>query len=512
MKFYQLLIPVLIFNSALIAGEIHSNGLGGGPWSDSNTWNGKKVPTATDTAVISTRDTVVFDRDDSDKATCDSLYIDPNGALIFKAGGKRVLNVAGVIETYGTIKMDASGDEKDYMELKMSSSDLQNRFIRLLKGSSLAVAGHADLPDNRYNAVFNSVVINPPYTTSTIQASGQAMIDLHNAQFNNVMILAESIDNTGSKPNERLNILQNSFRETAVISLSGCDTPTVLKNTFTGHPTSPPTCALLVQNCPLADIRENKIVGPYETGINAYGECTATRNSVEKCNVGIIWRGPNGTMKNNTVSECTYGIQLSSMTGSIEEGTIAKCKTAVYANGSITQMTSVNVDNPDAKSVGMELLASSMTLLNCNIKQSQVKVTGSPRPEPEMPWVQSMDYVIVKLKGTIPSAAQVDIKTTKLGKLPEGAADPNVRNSPAPVRGDMTPLPGSFVCLLVNSWGIGRDGKPVAAPDYTLSVLAPAAAANAAPKLLKTQTIRPVDTWYCADVSNPKPTVEITIP
>ena len=43
---------VLTSTAPLFAEEIHSNGLGGGDWSDPLSWREKKVPTAEDDAVI----------------------------------------------------------------------------------------------------------------------------------------------------------------------------------------------------------------------------------------------------------------------------------------------------------------------------------------------------------------------------------------------------------------------------------------------------------------------------
>ena len=81
------------------AAEISTNGLGGGPWNDPTTWSGKIVPGPADDVVIRKFDIVVFNRDDSTKASCRKLQIDPRGGLTFKTGAAETMEcVAGGCE------------------------------------------------------------------------------------------------------------------------------------------------------------------------------------------------------------------------------------------------------------------------------------------------------------------------------------------------------------------------------------------------------------------------------
>ena len=49
------------------------------------TWRGNAVPKTDDEVTIRKGDLVVFDRNDDRKATCQKLFIDPQGALKFKS-------------------------------------------------------------------------------------------------------------------------------------------------------------------------------------------------------------------------------------------------------------------------------------------------------------------------------------------------------------------------------------------------------------------------------------------
>ena len=118
----RFILVFLVLTNWVYAEEIHSNRLGGGFWSDSSTWVGKIVPTSNDEVIISARDMVVFDRNDVDKPSCKKLLLDPNAVLTFQNGfGRRTFSVDGAIESYGSIKMDASSSLKDVMEIRLIS-------------------------------------------------------------------------------------------------------------------------------------------------------------------------------------------------------------------------------------------------------------------------------------------------------------------------------------------------------------------------------------------------------
>src|SRR5262249_3880464 len=136
------------------ADEITSNGRGGGPWSDPTTWRGKKGPGPEDDVVIARQDVVLFDRNDdkvayaetavaavgavhalglrplgvtgallsgtTGRASCRQLHIDPRGVLGFKpGGGKQTICVAGPVEAFGSIRLDARNQPDDRLEFRL---------------------------------------------------------------------------------------------------------------------------------------------------------------------------------------------------------------------------------------------------------------------------------------------------------------------------------------------------------------------------------------------------------
>ena len=151
-------LAVLVVCSATAqAAEVHSNGKGGGPWSDPASWRTKAVPTPTDDAVISRGDVIVFDRNDDGQISCQQLFIDPRGSLVFKTGnGEQVFCAGGPIEAFGTIKLDATRAAADFLELRMVADKPDQRVLRLLKGGALLIAGRDNLPDGRRNAAITS--------------------------------------------------------------------------------------------------------------------------------------------------------------------------------------------------------------------------------------------------------------------------------------------------------------------------------------------------------------------
>ncbi|MEO8205636.1 MAG: G8 domain-containing protein [Chthoniobacterales bacterium] len=519
MKKTYFLLVFLTFAGLASAEEIHSkSNTGGGLWSDPNTWTGNKVPTSADNAVISARDVVIFDGNDADKPSCASLSIDPSGSLVFQTnqtGTKHpiILNVAGPIESYGAIKIDASGDPTDQMELHLTGPDAPGRTMAIKRGGSLAISGHKELPDNRRNAIITYPAPPPSGELAVITAGQNTMVDIQYAQLEYLRLDCNTIDNTGSKPNERLNIIQNMFTRSACIQLALCDTPAILRNTFTASPKNPvAVAAMLIQRCALADIRDNKLTGPARFGMTVVGECSAIGNTIEKFGTGITWNGGIGMMKRNTISDCETGIQLTSMNGSIEQTSIEKCKTGIYSTSSVAQLTNVHVGDA---AVALQIEGtSSLSLLNCDIKKNQIKLSNGATAPADSAMIQSMQYVVVKLTGNVPKTGTVavELKTTKPDKpLPEGAMDLNIRNSPSLVRTDMTPPPGPN-SLVVNTWGIARDGKPTAVTDYTLNVIQPSEKPDEKPKILKTLAIHPEDSWYRSQATDGKPTLEVAVP
>src|SRR5204862_6192857 len=97
----RIVVELLVATTAASAAEVHSNGLGGGDWSDPLSWREKSMPTPEDDAVISRGDVIAFDRNDDGKTTCKQIFIDPNGTFTFKTGqGRVVCSVGGQIESF----------------------------------------------------------------------------------------------------------------------------------------------------------------------------------------------------------------------------------------------------------------------------------------------------------------------------------------------------------------------------------------------------------------------------
>ncbi len=475
---FSVFIVSLWSTTPLLAKEIHSNGLGGGRWSDVSTWKGGAVPSAEDDAVISARDTVVFDRDDSDKTTCKQLLLDANSNLAFQSGqGRRVLSVDGMVEAYGSIKMHAPG-LTDAMELRLVATNSAERIFKLLRGGSLFLVGRANLPEDKRNVAIVSPIApgEKAPVPAELTAVARTMVDLQNAQFDNVHVGLTGIDNTGDKPNERCNVIGNRFTAFGRLSLTGCDTPAIVRNEFRAQKAAMVRpSALSVTSCQLADIRDNRIYGAYAIGIAvSAGECSVSGNVIEDCATGISWHTGNAMLKQNILRHCHTGMSLRTLTGSAEDTLIDRSVTAVSLAAAKVQLTSITITNAVTNKV-LHLISSSLTMLNCNIPPEQITLTpSSAKPKivrGEEP-LEVLEFLVVRVKGESPRNTHVEVVTTNPEKpLAPGATDLNIRNSPAPLRVDgMTPLPHTLTPLVVKSWRMQEDGVVVPAPEYTLSV------------------------------------------
>jgi len=503
------------------AKEVTSNGLGGGRWSDAATWRGGAVPTAEDDAVIAARDTVLFDRDDVDAPTCKQLILDPQSNLAFQSGlGKRTLTVNGPIEAYGSLKMHAAA-VADEMEIRLASTVATERVIKLARGGALLVLGRPDLPKGRYNAALT--VSAPPVlkvvATGTLTAGQRTVLDLQNTRVDNIAISASGIDNTGAKPNERCNFTGNRFTGFSTLALAICDTPVIVRNEFEAQKSAMVRpSAMAIASCPLAEIRGNRIIGAYAIGISvSASECSITDNAIADCAQGIVWHNGSAMLKHNTIRNCKTGLNLRTVTGSAEDTFIDGGDLPISTASAKVQLTSVIITNPPPGAL-MEINRSSVGLLNCNIRPEQIKSVRDdtlPRIVSESdPAVETLEFLVVGLKGTVPPRAQVEVVTSNPAtpRAP-GAADLNIRNSPCPVRANgLTALPQSLTPLIVKSWMMDEDGKVVSAPEYTLNVLEPPAEAGAKPRVLKTLKLKPDQSWFRAQPNDLKPTVEVELP
>lgn len=502
------------------AAEIHTNGIGGGIWSEPATWHGKTVPAAGDTVVIASGDVASFDRNDEGQTTCAELFIDPHGALVFKSGGKRVMVVSGPIESYGAIRMEASKDAGDTMELRLTASAAEKRTLRLLKGGSLLVYGKADLPQGRRNVLLSSKpAIDPPPAdpTASVEAIATTMVDLQRAAIADVQIKAASIDNTGAKPNERLNIADCQFSGFGRVIVSACDTPTIVNNTFTcTAATQLNVPAVSLAACPLAEVRGNTIRGPYHTGITGSNQTDSviTGNTIEKCGQGIYWYGVNAMLKGNAIRNCGTGIVVTSMSGVMEDCVIdSAVRTGLAVAGATIQCTNLAITNVAKGGVAVDLGGGSVTLLNCNLTPEAFKL-GRAQGQGATPRVQAMQFLVVKVRGAVPAGATVEVTTANPAvKLQPGAMDLNIRNSPAMIgRGGLTPLPASLKPLILKAWVIESDGKITPAPEYTVTLREASADPDEEGKKIKSFSVTPQASWYRSKPDDATATAEVALP
>src|SRR5581483_9441163 len=98
---------------------------------------------------------------------------------------------------------------------------------------------------------------------------------------------------------------------------------------------------------------------------------------------------------------------------------------------------------------------------------------------------------VVAVKGA-PAGSLVEVRTANPAPA-AGAADPNVRNSPAAVADGLTPLPATVNPLLVRAWSLDAAGKPTPPPEYTVKVLGPPPKEGAERPVLRAVPFRPAD-------------------
>jgi hypothetical protein len=492
---------LLLLPGLLGAVEIHSNGRGGGDWSDPDTWHGGLVPTAQDTVVIAMRDTVAVDQDHSEQISCLDLYLDPEGVLSFKPGREtRALTVAGSIECYGIIRLDATGSSRQEMRLQfLGDVDHKTRQIILMKQSSLFVYGHERTRPEARNAFIGGVSLAPdqPAPLVTVKADDQIMVDIQHGTVAEVLLELSHLDNTNATAGERLNLIENHFTGNSRALLTACDTPTVRGNLFElGDATNRET-PLRIDGCSLAEIRNNTLKGKWLQGIwvTTDTDSAASGNLISGPDIGLQWAGTNAMVKENAVSDCGTGYSFHSTTGTIENCLAKNCPAGISLQSSTMQLTQCQVIETPAKGAPLALQASSVTLLNCNLSDDQILLKGGA-PKGASAWVENLVYLVVRVKGKVPPGAEVLVETSAVsGGVPDGKADLNVRNSPAPLNDTgWTPLPGTRRALVLRSWQMGLNGKRVNAPFYDLKVLAPAAG-TAKRKVLYNQRIEPSDSW-----------------
>jgi len=499
---------VVASSVAAAAAEMHSNGAGGGKWSDPGTWRGRAVPGSNNTVVVAGDDAVVVDLVDTNRVSCRELLIDPRGMLSFQRGGARTtLIVDGPIESYGAIRMDLARFDDGAAELRLVSTNAPSRAIRLRRGGSIVVNGRRDLPEGERNAW---LVAAPPAgdPQGTLEVVDQTALDLRGAGVRNIQVNGYRIDNTGGTPTERFNIVGCRFTGRARVWGDYCDTVLVAGNEFVNGE----GLAIYFVHSGLGEIRGNVIRGGY--GGISLSSCSADAvvdNMID--GAGIFYLGPHAMLKGNRVCSSGAGFVLTRpYTGLMENGVVSNCVTGVALTDRASwQLINCRWEEIPTNGVALSIEGGDATLLNSAVATNRIKLTGQPRTNW---WVRSQQYLVVQVKGKVPAGSQVRVRTAAPAKpIPPGALDPNVRNSPAPVGADgRTPLPRTLAALIVNSWSIGANGKYAPPPAYALEVLGPAPGPDQPPPVLKTVTVTPAESWHRPDPNALEPTVEVTVP
>jgi hypothetical protein len=496
------------------AAEVTTNGTGGGAWSEPATWRGRAVPRAEDEVTIRKGDAIVFDRNDDGKTTCAKLFIDPQGALRFKTGiGKVVFVVGGVVESSGLVKLDGTA-ATDFHEFRLAGKTPEERTAKFDKGSGLIASGKANLPGGKHNVLIASRAPDPKAAdvTAAVEVKN-GTLDVQRADFQDVKLTGNDIDNTGARPGERCNVVGNRFLGKCNLSLVSCDTPVVADNLleYPGGPWHMPA-AVALNSCPLAEVKNNTVKGLfyYAFSIYACSDCTVAGNTTEKAYVGIYCVGT-GAFRGNTVREAGGGHALVSFTGTIEDSTFEKCGYGIsISTGAVQVANCVYRDPPTKEGHAIDFAQGEITLINCPFGPESITLP-KVMPKSDKPAVTAMHYLILKVNGEAPEDTQVDVRTTNPNPpIAPGAADLNVRNVPAPLVGNRTPLPQSLSPILLRAWVIDKDGKTVPAPEYTVRILAPAEG-DKGRKVLKTLTVKPEGKWFRPKPNDPAPTVEVSL-
>jgi len=501
------LVAVLLVEPGVRGAEIASNRAGGGPWSDPATWRGNKVPGPADDVVIQKHDIIIFDRNDDGKTTCQKLQIDPKGGLTFKKGaGKVVCCIANEIENFGAIRVDAANSAGDFFELRLSGDKAEKRKLKVMKGGGLLLYGRPGPAAGQPNVVLTAPKNEKQEPVAgSVEAAEGSMLEVRHAQVHDINLQASKIDNTGARANERLNFMDSRFTGQARIYLHTCDTPVIVRNSFDWRGEGQlPWPAISVNASPLAEVKDNVIRGNFAQGITMYAnnEVAVIGNKIEKCGIGIYsFYSLNSMIKNCTTQKCEVGVGFYSATGTVEDVTIENALTGLSNFQSTVQATTVEIKGLDKKGQAILHDGGGMTLLNCNITPSQVKLivqkpSTDPAAKPPPIPIIAFHFLIVGVKGAVPGAV-VDVRTT-VPALPAGAADPNVRNSPAPLTDGLTPLPRTLTPLIVKGWTMDLKGATLPAPEYGIKILGPAAKEGAARPVLKAQAFRPAESMFRA--------------
>ncbi|MAE61161.1 MAG: hypothetical protein CMJ49_07375 [Planctomycetaceae bacterium] len=455
------------------------------------------------------RDTVVFDADHTDRPSCTRLYLDPEAVLRFAIDDRpHTLTVAGPIESYGVIQLDGTQSPRSSIELRViDDGSGPPRTLRLMQNSSLLAYGLKAAADGHKNVRLSAAAADrKPARPLVIAADHDVMIDMQDIALVNVALKLQSLDNTGAKASERLNLIGNRFSGSSHLELANCDTPTLRNNVFASAQRINHS-AMQLNNCKLAEIHGNRILGNYVTGLMVHTDVDSAfiGNAIQNCATGVHWIGQNAMIRHNTITDCEQrGIILHQSTGSVEHTTVAGSATAFHVTDSQVQFTTCGADDLADDAHAMSAANSTVALINCNLTDDRITLSRNST-------VQAMAYLVVQVGGDHPERTQVQVQTAPVsGGVPKNKADLNVRNAPAHLDPEgRTPLPGTMRPLTVRSWKLSKKNNRENAPFYDLIVIAPPEEGQSSPRTLHKQLIEPADDWYRPDPNRGEPTIKV---
>jgi hypothetical protein len=223
--------------------------------------------------------------------------------------------------------------------------------------------------------------------------------------------------------------------------------------------------------------------------------------------------GTNHMLKGNSVHGCETGLDIRYPgTAVVEDTTVEGAKRAVFFMHGNVQLTGLQVSKPAKDGVAVRYEeAGLLTLVNCNVAPTQVDMASlKPLQDKEQTArIVAMYYLVAAAKGAA-ADAQVDVRTVNpMPPLPLNAVDLNIRNAPATVTDGLTPLPQSLGALIVKGWSVDIEGKPIAAPEYDLRLLAPVDKPGAERKVLGALKVKPQESWYRVKPNETTPTPEV---
>lgn len=496
------------------AGEVYSNGTGGGNWTDVACWRGGKLPAAADMAVISAHDTVNFDGT-GEEITCGQLSIDPGGVLNLKAPpeGARVFTVAGSVELFGTLRMDASASPRGKAEFRFAGADKAGRTLRVGKRGSIRILGADGLGYDDLNACVTTKpsADTPEGRQGVIEALDGSAVDLRYAFFQDVTVTATSLDNTGFETGEAANVVGCSFTGQSYVAVLYCDTPRVLQCRFATRPGESVVYGVHAVYCTLPELSGNTIKGNYSYGMYLVHNTDATiaDNVSEKSSYAYHVSGANNLVRNNTSRDCTVGMFISSMSGLVQDTTVQRCTWAVQSVLSDVQVMNLRWLDPPEKPTPLYLHGGATTFLNIPFKPEEITFAEKPA-KPDAVWSQSMYFLVIAVKGNRTANTRISVRTEGLAA---DAVDANVRNDTVAVASNgMTPLPQSMQPIIVRGWSISGSGAVVPPSRYVVTAWEAGADANGPRKVLSTTTVQPDATWYRAEPNAAAATLEMTLP